>query len=572
MSTNTEQINYEKLLPQNPVSDIVAFALQNGKFQEAYLIYRSEWMYDEQEMKKRNRVRIVCSACGAVFHAEKIPVDCCSHSYAPAPFGWRNEQTGNEIISGKKSLCPFCGAEAKSVHIGNIKSYGGELVTDALVTELYRVPVEGKADRLALMEWIVRRCVSNQGVTRYEIWPFVAYVVEEKKVVRLMGYMKNIGGRLSLFGEWKQRKKFVDVYGWASLVVPWDKSLLEGTTAENSKLDLYQGEREKMLVGYLALWRRRPAVENLLVQGCGCLVDEWISREAQSYLYRGEIPKLPQVNWKQKRPAQMLGLNKEEFRQMRRMHWDAEDLYKYRLVRDSGVPVRLSEDMELLKHFLSSDCARVLEEAPKADFWRTLRYLKKQNANWSTLRDYRNMAAQDGRDMTDNLVQWPRNLKAAHDRYVEERRARQTQENAERREREIAARRVQFEKRAVELASLYFEMDGLLIRPCADEGELIQEGHDLHHCVSSYAQRHASGETAILFVRTLAEPDQPFFTLEFDEKRLAVLQNRGMRNCARPPEIQAFEDKWLAWVRAGAPRGKDGKPVVLAAHSTRRSA
>ena len=50
--------------------------------------------------------------------------------------------------------------------------------------------------------------------------------VEEKKIVRLMGYMKNIGGRICLFGEWRQRKQFEDVYGSAKLIVPWDKSLL----------------------------------------------------------------------------------------------------------------------------------------------------------------------------------------------------------------------------------------------------------------------------------------------------------------------------------------------------------
>lgn len=27
-------------------------------------------------------------------------------------------------------------------------------------------------------------------------------------------------------------------------------------------------------------------------------------------------------------------------------------------------------------------------------------------------------------------------------------------------------------------------------------------------------------------------------------------------------EVQAFEDKWLAWVRAGAPRDRDGKPIL----------
>ena len=96
---------------------------------------------------------------------------------------------------------------------------------------------------------------------------------------------------------------------------------------------------------------------------------------------------------------------------------------------------------------------------------------------------------------------------------------------------------------------LSFEADGLLIRPCANEDELIQEGHELHHCVSSYAKSHAEGKTAILFIRQAKVPDKPFFTLEFDEKNLAVVQNRGLRNCDRTPEVTAFEKAWLEQIR-----------------------
>ena len=545
-----EQINYEKLIPQEPIADVVGFARQNGAFESAYLIYRSERIYDPLKIGTVDSVKITCSSCGHTFYAEKIPAGSCRHSYAPAPFGWRNEEMSNSVIDGDQTLCPCCGREAKTVHIGSMRAYGGELIDDTWVTELSRLPVEGLTARLVLLDWCIRRCIDKQGVTRYEIWPYTAWVVEEKKVVRLMGYLKNIGGRICLFGEWRQRKTFVDVYGSARLIVPWDKSLLEGTTAENSKLDLYQKVRDgKQLVAYLSLWRRRPHVENLLVQGCGNLVRTWIKKEMSSGYYKGGIPKLEEVNWKEKRPAQMLGLTKEEFRQMKQAHWSAEDLEKYKLVRDSGVPVRLPKDMELLKQIEGYDCSRILEEAPKSDFWRTVRYLVKQKAHWYTLRDYRGMAREAGRDMTDNLVQWPRNLTAAHNRYVEERQALRDKEEREKRAKEIAERAGLFAKRAVELEWLTFEDGGLLIRPCANEDELIQEGRELHHCVSSYARSHAEGRTAILFIRQAKAPDKPFFTLEFDEKKMVVVQNRGLRNCDRTPEVEAFEKAWLEGIR-----------------------
>ena len=552
-----EQINYEKLIPQKPITDVVAFARQSGEFENAYLIYRSERVYEPLEDRTCDAVSVTCSACGCTFYAEKILAGGCRNSYATAPFGWRDEQMPNAVIDGDKALCPCCGREAKTVHIGSMRAYGGELIDDAWVTELSRLPVEGMTDRLVLLDWCIRRCINKQGAVRYEIWPFTAWVVEEKKVVRLMGYLKNIGGRICLFGEWRQRKTFVNIYGSAQLIVPWDKSLLEGTTAENSKLDLYQTKKHgRRLVGYLSLWRKHPNVENLLVQGCGNLVRTWINQEESSGLYNGGIPKLKEVNWKEERPAQMLVLNKEQFRQLKQGHWSAEDLEKYKLVRDSGVPVRLPKDMELLKQIESYDCSRILEEAHKSDFWRTVRYLVKQKEHWYTLRDYRNMARNAGRDMTDNLVQWPRNLTAAHNRYVEERQARLDKEEKEKRAKEIAERSALFAERAAELEWLSFEADGLLIRPCVNEDELVQEGHELHHCVSSYARRHAEGRTAILFIRHTDTPDEPFFTLEFDAKNLVVAQNRGLRNCDRTPEVEAFEKAWLEWVRQIKSKGR----------------
>ena len=202
------------------------------------------------------------------------------------------------------------------------------------------------------------------------------------------------------------------------------------------------------------------------------------------------------------------------------------------------------------------DCSRILEEAPKSDFWRTVRYLVKQKEHWYTLRDYRNMAQNAGWDMTDNLVQWPRNLTAAHNRYVEERRTLMERQDAERRAMERAERHYLFTQRATALEWLSFEADGLLIRPCANEDELIQEGHELHHCVSSYAKSHAEGKTAILFIRQAKAPDKPFFTLEFDEKNLTVVQNRGLRNCGRTPEVAAFEKAWLEQIRQMKVQGR----------------
>lgn len=546
-----EQIDYEPLLPKAPPVDLVQWVLEQEFFQEEYLIYKAGRVYEPLEDRMRPAVEVVCTNCGNSFFAEKVDAGGCSAGYAPAPFGWYHHETSESVISGSLTMCPICGCEVKVMHV---KSIPRGIEKGAWITMMSRLPVEGYKDRFVLTEWLVKRRIEKSGESRYTTYPYSAWVVEEKKVVRLMGYMKTIGGATSLFNKWEQRKTFDDVYGTVSICYPWDKSILEDTTAENCKLDLYQDAGGKRLVSYLALWRKRPTVENLLVQGCGRFLAELIDKEKSSGMDHGGVPKLSEVNWKEKRPAQMLGLNKEEFRHMRRMGWSAEDLERYRLVKKVGIRMKLPEDMELLKTRPAYDINLVLEEAPQADFWRTIRYLSRQKSDWRTLRDYRRMAAEDGRDLTDNLVCWPRNLAASHQRQIAEREAIRNRKEAEKRAREQAERKEKFRERLAVLEELSFQQDGLLIRPCADEDELRQEGKELHHCVGSYAKDHASGKTAILFIRKVEAPDKPFFTLEFDEKRQTVRQNRGLRNCDRTPEVAAFERAWLDWLKKGNPK------------------
>lgn len=555
------EINYAALVPDKPQTDVVEFARQEGAFQAEYLVYQMGRYYEPLEDCCKSAVRVCCTACGGTFYADKVPVTVCNPKYAPVSFGWLNTETREFVISGTNTRCPLCGAEAKTVHTGQMRFHGGEIVDDACVTELSRLSVDGKRDRLVLTDWMIRRCVNKDADVRYEVWPYSAWVVEERKIVRLIGFVKFMNS-IRLLGHWEQRKTYRDVYGCADLVAHWDPQLLEGTTAEHCKLDLYQEVGGARLVSYLALWRRHPNVENLMVQGCGGLVDQWLRQETESVYFAGGVPKLEAVDWKQRRPSAMLGLDREELRQLRREEWSIDDLRAYKLTRDAGVPARLPENMDLLRCRPFYEIDAILKESPKSEFWRVLRYLKKQKAGWPDLRDYWRMAREDGLDLTEGLVRWPRDLSAKHRQQIMAREAEALRQRRDKEKKKQAERASLFAARLEALASLAYEADGLLIRPCANEQELIAEGGALHHCVATYAQSHADGKTAILFVRRSEAPEESYYTLELDEHQLTVRQNRGKYNCARTPEVQAFEDKWLAWVRAGAPRDKNGEPIL----------
>ena len=94
-----------------------------------------------------------------------------------------------------------------------------------------------------------------------------------------------------------------------------------------------------------------------------------------------------------------------------------------------------------------------------------------------------------------------------------------------------------------------FESGGLLIRPARSHAELIDEGSALHHCVATYAKKHLSGQTVIFFIREKSEPDKPFYTLEYNPKTESIVQCRGLHNCSKTPEVEAFVEAWSGYIR-----------------------
>lgn len=257
----------------------------------------------------------------------------------------------------------------------------------------------------------------------------------------------------------------------------------------------------------------------------------------------------------------MLRLTKEELRMARAQGWEKLFWELFVKTKEAG-ELLTAEDME--NAFRLGD-----EHLPMLIPWgqvgKSIRYLLHQcemlaqevddadadplpDAQW--LRDYWTMAEGLGQDLSDPSVKYPQDLITAHDRAAELMRQKEAEGMAE-----------LFRVRRRQLKKYAYAAHGLLIRPAASQRELTAEGDALHHCVGSYGKKHAAGKTAIFFIRRTARPGEPYYTLELDEKELKVRQNRGKHNCARTPEVEAFEREWLAWVWAGAPRGRNGKPL-----------
>ena len=72
--------------------------------------------------------------------------------------------------------------------------------------------------------------------------------------------------------------------------------------------------------------------------------------------------------------------------------------------------------------------------------------------------------------------------------------------------------------------------------------DLVNEGFELHHCVSTYINQYASWKTTILFIRDQEEIDRPLYTMEFQNKE--IVQIRAKYNQRPPEEVFAAAEIW----------------------------
>lgn len=535
-----ETINYEPLLPEQPPEGLTQWVLAQGKLNKEYLIYKAAKEYAVLEDAWKPAVEVTCTACGRTFLAEKINAGGCHNSYAPAPFGWMNPVFHESVISGNSTMCPFCNQKGETVHI---KQMPCGITQNVYTTVISRLSVEGKQDRLLLTEWQTSRWIDKQGESHYRNKIYTAWVVEEKKIVRLMGYTRNFQHICLHYPE--QRKTMQDDYGKCQMLYPWEPEILEGTTAENCKLDVYIAAGGEYLVSYLAVWRRHPNLENLIMQGWGKMIDELIDKHRGSGYYSNNrgIPRMLSINWKEKKPHRMLHMTKAEFREYAGI--TAAEFSLLGWARKNGIKVEGMGDLKALHKSGEYTCNQILELAGAAEFWKMVRYLGGADRDYYILRDYWKMAYALGMDLDHPQVRWPKRLSAAHDDVMRRYKARND---------EIVEQG--FRVRLKELERFSWSADGITIRPCMTQDEMKQEGKALSHCVARYAEDHALAKTAIFLIRKEAEPNTPWYTLELDEKKLIVKQNRGKNNCARTDEIQNFENQWLEHIRQEAAKAK----------------
>ena len=152
-------------------------------------------------------------------------------------------------------------------------------------------------------------------------------------------------------------------------------------------------------------------------------------------------------------------------------------------------------------------------------FERIAKYIKSHT--FTIYRDYVRMAYSLGEPLNERKTAFPDDLRAAHDALVKRQKIFVSQK--------LIEQNVKRKKQLISLGYEY-EKDGICAIVPADPTDIKKEGTALSHCVGSYAEAHARGNTTIIFIRRTSEPEKSWFTLEVDTKTLNFKQCYGYGN------------------------------------------
>lgn len=151
-------------------------------------------------------------------------------------------------------------------------------------------------------------------------------------------------------------------------------------------------------------------------------------------------------------------------------------------------------------------------------------------------RDYQNMLENLGIAFEGDFRILPKNFKQAHDDAVKAYNDMKDEQ-----------KRIEFANQLEKLLGLEQTIGNYTFVLPKELQELKAEGKALSHCVGSYADRVARGDTVILFVRQKEKVDNPLYTLEI--KNGKIVQLRGKRNKDADADAWEASKKLLSFAK-----------------------
>lgn len=462
--------------------------------------------------------------------------------------GARVRATRERFRQFEYSYCPNCGAKVMAILNGG-SSFKADYVDDIITIQR---GTDGAT--VFLRQWhIVRDNTAKWENIPAQLDEIARYAVRGNKAAKWQREAKEYGWyqreRYRL-NDWTRYKKVTEIYdGQYYFFLPdnW-KDVLSGTSLQYCDMSGCMEQKVvKNHVRFMLDWARYPAIEKFWKAGYKGLVNSKI------HGYRPNGEKKDIVRWNRdsirealRFPFRLLKLYSPE-------EWTSDQIARTAAVWELAAAGRIREsEIETLVRS-TVGLKNISNAFGHASVYKIIRYIEKgskersfDRVSW-TYRDYLDDCVKLRLNLDDPAVLFPANLDAAHERTIA-----QVKHNASKMERAA------FKKAVKKLESLVYEQNGLILRPPKNAKELIDEGKHLHHCVGGYVNRVATGETAIFFIRREAEPDIPFFTLEWKNGRIIQCRTTHNRSYESDDQVRAFVDAWVKKV------AKKSKTVAVA--------
>lgn len=415
------------------------------------------------------------------------------------------------------ATCPACGTEAQAMAEGRISQYGFH-------------------DRISFC--VIQRYGGTEIVARHFD---VSRYFEHDKVLHRLTYKDHWGENIRSIWH-RNGKKVVSedfekgIYknnsnngvSWMPYVnAPYPphriypnglSEELRGTWAQYSGLDAFAKGRYMVKVdGYFSYWAEHPEMEYIAKGGLYRLAAEIseVRRSPFDYACRFDIKTL-----------------RRHTGDLIRYNGGYHALVAFEALDKSNARYDPREVIRFMNH--CSDHNRIAQLTEFSSLKKINDYLEKyKSRDVRELQDYWNMQKTLGANMTEKKVLFPDNLSKAHDDAVAE-------YNKRKDEMMIKGFRIAAEKITKQFS---FSAGGIMIVVPQTADDLTKEGKTLSHCVRSYAERVARGETVILFVRKVEEPEKPYFTMEVKDGK--IIQLRGKNNCAPKEDVRKFEKAFI---------------------------
>lgn len=322
------------------------------------------------------------------------------------------------------------------------------------------------------------------------------------------------------------------------------KPLLKDSWLKYSQLDAFirlTGAEDAFR--YIELYQKHPQLEHIMKMGLWNIIAEGLRCHSFRSIF----------NWKGKTPKDLFGvpIGKGDMLALSALAVDMDTFHlALYLKKNSRFSLTdLAQKRKELERLSNFDTCKRFDTLKGYGVCaeETLKYILRQQqkkTRYQSIRgvlidwmDYLKDCNELGLSLEDTAVLKPHDLQQAHQNIIAQLKIKADEELDK-----------QMAKLKEERKRYNFAAGSFIAKVAENSTELIVEGKVLHHCVGTYADKHAKGKCTIILIHRLEEPEVPFYTMELVGPEKRIIQVRGNHNCGMTQEVEAFVESYKKYL------------------------